>query len=87
MARQLGYWDYDKDEVVECPECGWSGRAGDNVEYHSAVFDVTCRQCGKMLLVVRATVDPEETREAAAAGHQKAIEMLARMEARDQGDG
>jgi hypothetical protein len=34
-----------------------------------------------MLLIVRSLVDIEETREAAAAGNQEAIEMLAKMEA------
>jgi hypothetical protein len=81
MAQKLGYWEYDKDEVVTCPECGWSGRAGDNVELYSAVFDVSCRDCEKMLLIVNATVDLEETREAAAAGNQEAAEMLPKMEA------
>lgn len=81
MARKLGYWEYDKDEIVTCPECGWSGRAGDNVEYHSAVFDVSCRNCEKMLIIVNATVDLEETREAAAAGNQEAAAMLPKMEA------
>jgi hypothetical protein len=81
VARKIGYWEYDRDEVLTCPDCGWSGRAGDNVEYHSAVFDVTCRDCEKMLVIVRVEVDLEETREAAEAGHPEAIEALAKMEA------
>jgi hypothetical protein len=81
MARKLGYWEFDADEIVTCPDCGWSGRAGDYREYYSEVFDVCCMQCDKMLLIVRSLVDIEETREAAAAGNQEAIEMLAKMDA------
>jgi hypothetical protein len=81
MARMIGYWEYDKNEILTCPGCGWSGRAGDHAAYHSAVLDVTYSQCEKMLLIVRIEVDLEETRQAAAAGNEEAQRMLPKMEA------
>ena len=87
MARKLDYWDFDRDEIVVCPECGWSGRAGDHIELYSEVFDVSCVQCEKMLIIVRSFIDftseddIEAARRAAAAGNQEAVDMLAKFEA------
>jgi hypothetical protein len=27
MAKHVNYWEYDPDELVACPNCGWSGHA------------------------------------------------------------
>jgi len=81
MARMIGYWEYDRDEVLTCPECGWSGRAGSHAEYRGRVLDVICSDCDKMFLIIRAEVEIDETREAAAAGNEEAQRMLPKMEA------
>jgi hypothetical protein len=52
-ARILEYGEYDEDERIVCPACGWSGPASDgDREVHEALFDVSCPRCDKMLLVV-----------------------------------
>ena len=62
-----------------CSECGWTGSGSDNEEMFQELLDVRCPQCDKMLLVVQyPTIG--ETREAAAAGNQRAVAELPRAE-------
>lgn len=72
-ARLLDYYEYHDNERLTCPHCGWTGLSKEGSrEVHRELFDVSCRACDKMLLVVSfPTV--EETRRAAAAGNAEAI--------------
>lgn len=52
-AKVLSYPQYDEDREIECPHCGWRGPAKDGrIELFDELFDVSCRDCGAMLLVV-----------------------------------
>ena len=61
-AKVLHFGQYDKKAPLECPACGWSGRGEEgDVESFEEVFDVSCPECDRMLLVVSsATSDPKE---------------------------
>ena len=79
-AKFLGFWDYDPDDPLDCPSCGWSGRRGNIAEQHRDLLDFCCPRCDKMLLIVPfPTVD--ETRAAAAAGNPRALAELSNLEA------
>jgi len=79
-AKFLDFWDYDPDDELECPSCGWSGRRGDIAEEHRDLLDFCCSRCDKMLLIVPfPTV--VETRAAAAAGNPRAQAELSSLEA------
>ena len=75
-ATVCAYYRYDEQEPLQCPNCHWTGLAGDvTPEYYRDLFDVSCPSCDKMLLIVSyPTV--EETKAAAAAGNPKAIADL-----------
>lgn len=81
-ARVLqNYWtQFDESAPLECPSCGWKGATGDgSMQLHDELFDVSCRSCGQMLLIVSyPTV--EQTRDAAAAGNVAAQAELRRIE-------
>lgn len=48
--------DYDKEMVLECPVCGWKGKADDGgMDLFRGLFDVSCPICDKMLLIVSYT--------------------------------
>ncbi|MBJ7458253.1 MAG: hypothetical protein JHD02_03600 [Thermoleophilaceae bacterium] len=52
-AKLLEADEYEREEKLECPFCGWSGRVKDGeVDTFAEVFDVSCPECGEMLLVV-----------------------------------
>jgi ribosomal protein S27E len=63
MAKHLRDDEFDTNSIVECTECGWRGRARDQVEFHDALFDVTCPECSRIILIVRytGTHGPAET--------------------------
>jgi len=56
-ARQIEYADYNRDEVLTCPMCGWTGASRNNepgcgvVEFGDVLLTVECPQCEKMLLI------------------------------------
>lgn len=52
-ARIIDYQNFDKDEVLECPVCGWKGTSEGHIEYYDDLFDVSCPLCEKMLLIVQ----------------------------------
>ena len=39
-SEYVNFWDYDRDAVVSCPSCGWTGRPGDNEGIHRDLLDV-----------------------------------------------
>jgi len=51
-AKIIEYSDYDKNEILECPICHWKGKAEGHIEYYDDLFDVSCPNCDKMILVV-----------------------------------
>ncbi|MBN8868256.1 MAG: hypothetical protein J0H66_00075 [Solirubrobacterales bacterium] len=81
-ARHLNYYEYDRDATIEC-SCGWSGRCSAGEDFFREVLDVTCPRCDTMLMVV-AYPTHEDTRAAAAAGNEQAIEDLAQVESRER---
>lgn len=45
-AKIFNYYDDWKNEVFECPRCGWRGTFDEgSVEYHSQLMDCSCRRC------------------------------------------
>lgn len=75
-AKIVEYFDYSDDMPLKCPVCGWSGPAKDAPkELHSSpLFDRSCPECWKMLLIVPFPTF-EQTRAAAKAGNAEAIRM------------
>lgn len=51
-ARIIEYSNYNENEILECPVCKWKGKAEGHIEYYDDLFDVTCPNCDKMILVV-----------------------------------
>jgi len=52
-ARKDEYSQHDKQQELECPICGWKGVEKDaSVEYHDVLYDVSCPNCDKMLVVI-----------------------------------
>lgn len=52
-AKILLYSEFEEAEQLLCPICGWAGQASDrDREWYSEVFDVSCPDCEKMLLVI-----------------------------------
>ena len=59
-AKILEYAEFDEDERIACPSCGWSGLASEgDREFYAEVFDVSCPRCEKMLLVVSCVQSSE----------------------------
>jgi hypothetical protein len=82
-AKHLSYWDYDRDAILTCRSCGWSGRGADNENHFEELLDVRCPECERMLLIV-AFPTIEETRAAAAAGNARAQAELPNVDAREE---
>jgi 5'-deoxynucleotidase YfbR-like HD superfamily hydrolase len=51
-ARIIKYEDYDENDILECPICKWKGKPEGNIEYYDDLFDVSCPNCDKMILIV-----------------------------------
>jgi hypothetical protein len=84
VAQQLSAYEYDDDMPLSCGSCGWRGRAGDlSRELYHELFDISCPSCDAKLAIVSYPTD-EETRAAAAAGHLRAQESMAHVEAREE---
>ena len=79
MAEHVTFWDYDPEMSVTCRHCGWTGHAGDHQDLHREVLDVRCTVCDTMLLIV-AYPTLAETRDAAAAGDERARADLSKMQ-------
>ena len=70
------YFDNYRSETFTCPVCGWSGGFGQlEQEQYRDLFDGSCPQCEKMLIVVSFPT-AEEIRKAAADGNEGALQML-----------
>lgn len=83
-ARIVRYYDYEENEELTCPRCGWNGTAkeGDKESY-SELFDVSCPNCEQMLLIVSYPTTGE-TEEAAKGGNKEALEELASLRRRHE---
>lgn len=79
--KSILWWDYERGSQISCPLCGWTGTAGTDLEeLFSELLEVRCPACFQLLLyVVYPTL--QETRDAAAAGNQQAIDGLPAVEA------
>lgn len=84
-AKILRYWDFaeQRDAPLTCPQCGWTGPAGNHIEQYDELFDVCCPECRTMILIVMFPT-LVETREAAAAGNEHAAKDLPEMEAHEE---
>jgi hypothetical protein len=53
-AQIIEYEDYSEHMQLQCPVCGWKGtpKESDWIEHYNDLFDVSCPNCEKMLLVV-----------------------------------
>ncbi len=51
-VKIIKYKDYNKNLILECSACKWKGKPENNIEYYDDLFDVSCPNCGKMLLIV-----------------------------------
>lgn len=53
-ARVIEYREYSENMPLRCPVCGWNGTSKESgwIEHHDDLFDVSCPNCEKMLLVV-----------------------------------
>lgn len=46
MAKQFGYYDDWKSEVLTCPQCGWKGTFEEGaVGYYNELMDSSCPRC------------------------------------------
>jgi len=46
-AKQFGYYDNWKDEILECSKCAWTGTFEEGmVEEHDQLMDSMCPNCG-----------------------------------------
>jgi len=85
-ARFHSYFDGYRGETFRCPFCSWTGGFDQlEREQYRDLFDGSCPQCGKMLLVVFFPT-AEEIRAAAAGGNVEAQEMLPRVTQREDLD-
>jgi hypothetical protein len=56
-AKIIRSKDFNKNDKIVCPVCGWKGTSEDNIEYYEdPVADVCCPICGDMILVIDYSV-------------------------------
>lgn len=85
-ARLYSYFDGYRDETFRCPRCSWTGGFKQlEQEQYRDLFDGSCPQCGKMLIIVSFPTG-EEIRKAAARGNEEAQEMLPMVRQREDLD-
>lgn len=82
-ARALGTgYDFEESMPLRCGRCGREGPASSGArEYYNELFDISCPQCDRMLLIVPYPTD-QETKE--ATGNREALRNLARVEERER---
>lgn len=82
-ARIYSYFDGYRNDTFHCPSCSWTGgfEQLDQEQYHD-LFDGSCPQCGKMLIVVSFPT-LKEIRKAAADGNEEAQHMLPMVKQRE----
>lgn len=75
-AKWYSYFDGYRSETFHCPRCSWTGGFEQlEQEQYRDLFDGSCPQCGKMLIIVSFPT-LKEIREAAAGGNEEALQML-----------
>jgi hypothetical protein len=80
MATHLSYYAYDEAAPLTCPGCGWTGPGAKADKNHYAqLFDLSCPQCDRMLVIV-AYLTIDETRAEAERGNPRAIAALQHVE-------
>jgi hypothetical protein len=83
-AKQYHYFDNYSDETFKCPVCAWSGGFEQlSRETYRDLFDGSCPQCDKMLIIVSFPT-LVEIRNAAVDGNEKAIKMLPMVRQREK---
>jgi DNA-directed RNA polymerase subunit RPC12/RpoP len=84
MPRYVRYYEFaPATERVECDACGWAGLGSElGIELFEGLSDLECPKCSARLLVV-VYPTAEETREAAAAGDERAQRDLVDLEQRE----
>ncbi|MEX0621829.1 MAG: HD domain-containing protein [Candidatus Woykebacteria bacterium] len=74
-AKIIDYYDYEKEQLLECPVCSWRGKAKDgNMDYSDDLFDLSCPKCNQMVLVVSYPLMEDVKREY-AKGNPKVDEV------------
>jgi len=51
-AKTIDYSSYNENMILECSFCDWKGTPEGHIEYYDGLFDVSCPNCDKMLLIV-----------------------------------
>ncbi|CAA9343916.1 MAG: hypothetical protein AVDCRST_MAG93-6787 [uncultured Chloroflexia bacterium] len=83
-ARTVRYYDYEENEELTCPRCGWNGTAKEgDTESYGELFDVSCPKCDQKLLIVSYPTR-DETEEAAKGGNKQALEELSFLSSRHE---
>jgi hypothetical protein len=74
VAKVVQYYsEFTRDMPLEC-KCGWSGPVSEaDMDMHEQLLDYCCPVCDQMLLIVPYPTTAQ-TRAAAEAGNQEAIE-------------
>ncbi len=75
----MNYYDYNENEIIHCPVCGWIDEAKNgSIEHYDQMMTVNCPNClddeASLLAIDYPT--PEETIKAAALGNSEAIGNL-----------
>ncbi len=82
-ARKYSYFDGYRKETFNCTVCAWAGSFEQlDQEQYRNLFDGSCPECGKMLIIVSFPT-LEEIREVAAAGNEEAQLMLPQAQQRE----
>jgi hypothetical protein len=85
-AKLYSYFDGYRDEIFECPVCAWSGGFEQlSRETYRDLFDGSCPQCDKMLIIVFFPT-LAEIRNAATRGNEEAQKMLPLVQKREDLD-
>jgi hypothetical protein len=85
-AKVYAYFDGYRSETFQCPCCSWTGGFEQlERDQHRDLFDGSCPQCGRMLIVVSFPT-AEEIHEAAAGGNEEAQKMLPMVKQREDLD-
>jgi hypothetical protein len=81
MSKSFEYYDNWRNEIVECPKCGWKGRVQDGAQREfRELFDYCCPHCVQnVILAVVSYPTVEQIRQAARDGNAEAIRELPRV--------
>ncbi len=75
-AMILGYYDYEEEDRLICPRCGWAGPVKDgSTELFQELLEISCPRCDEKLLLAGYPTE-EETERAANRGNRKALREL-----------